>query len=72
MARTTHTCDFDDHPFTGQVFECRTSNWLYAGDMVCVMHCCRRHARRMAGHTRAWWQRWLRREGAALGYTTLS
>lgn len=72
MALTEHVCDFDDHRFVGEVYESRTGNWLIPGDMVCVMKSCRRHAPQLAAHPRRWWERWLREEGALLGYQTLS
>ena len=65
-------CDFDDHPFTGEVFEARTANWLIPGDIVCVMLVCAEHAPVLAAHPRSWWCEWLRGEGGAAGYTTLS
>jgi hypothetical protein len=65
-------CDFNDHRFTGEVFESRTGNWLVPGDMVCVMRTCADHAEVLAAHPRSWWVEWLEGEGAAMGYTSLS
>ena len=69
---TSQHCDVADHDFDGEVFEARTGNWLVPGDMVCVMTACANHADEAAAHPRAWWENWLRTEGAALGYSSLS
>ncbi|MGH8917994.1 MAG: hypothetical protein ACRD0H_06590 [Actinomycetes bacterium] len=69
---TEQVCDFNDHHFTGEVFESRTGNWLVAGDMVCVMHSCAEHAHALAAHPRSWWEAWLQGEGASYGYISLS
>jgi len=68
---TEHVCDFDDHRFTGEVFESRTGN-IVPGDMVCVLRSCADHAEALGAHPRRWWEEWLAGEGAAFGYTSLS
>lgn len=74
ISHTTYIrhCDVGDHDIVGEAYEARTANWLVHGDMVCVMVACSAHADEVGAHTRAWWNQWLRAEGAGLGYTSLS
>ena len=72
MAVTEKVCDFDQHRFTGEVFESRAGNWLVPGDLVCVLQACAEHAPQLAAHPRSWWEQWLRTEGASYGYMSLS
>jgi len=69
---TTPRCDVGDHDIDGEIFEARTRNWAVPGDMVCVMLSCAEHAESAAAHTQAWWVQWLKAEGAAFGYSSLS
>ena len=67
-----YRCDYDDEEITGDLYEACVTNPYDRTDTVCVMWSCRRHARRLAAHTRRWWERWLEGEGALLGYRSLS
>lgn len=69
---TAHRCDIGDHDFLGEVCESRTANWLAPGDMVWVMTACEAHSEAAGAHPRAWWEKWLRTEGATFGYSSLS